>query len=190
MSVVVQDVRFEFSRIGKLNFTANGSLINYARTVVDIQEMKVFGAKEVVASLGDFSNILIPTFIAKSGSLIQSATIATNSDLTIASPTDNSALITGNGRSILFNGLRTLTINDSQSEAARTIDGRMSRVPMNIFGNQGDDTIWGGQRNDHICGGEGKDTLMGEGGDDELIGNQNMDRLFGGLVGAVSGLRG
>lgn len=63
-----------------------------------------------------------------------------------------------------------------------------SIVPLEAYGNDGDDNLIGGIGNDRLFGGPGMDRLFGNlgddrlaggDGDDELIGGEGNDRLFG-----------
>lgn len=52
-------------------------------------------------------------------------------------------------------------------------------VPVEAWGNDGNDSLNGGNAADILRGGEGNDTLIGVGGDDRLYGGDGRDVLFG-----------
>lgn len=97
---------------------------------------------------------------------------------------------------------RPLALQVRLGEGADTFDGQSSlsnRLPIQVLGEGGDDTISGsangdifdgGDGNDMISGaggkdsirgGAGDDTLFGDAGDDQLLGQDGADSLFGGI---------
>lgn len=54
-----------------------------------------------------------------------------------------------------------------------------SSIPMDAYGNSGDDKIFGGPSTDRLFGGAGNDTLDGMGGHDQLYGDDGADVLIG-----------
>jgi Ca2+-binding RTX toxin-like protein len=54
-------------------------------------------------------------------------------------------------------------------------------VPVEAWGEDGDDTLISGASNDYLDGGPGNDTLFGEVGDDTLNGEVGDDTLRGGV---------
>lgn len=51
---------------------------------------------------------------------------------------------------------------------------------VDIWGNDGNDTLWGGLGDDILRGGAGQDYLLARGGDDLLLGGDGQDTLVGG----------
>ncbi len=101
-----------------------------------------------------------------------------------------------------INGTRPLALQVRLGEGADTFDGQSSlsnRLPIQVLGEGGDDTITGtlngdildggdgddlisGDRGeDSIRGGAGNDTLSGDLGDDQLFGGDGVDSLTGGV---------
>ncbi len=71
-----------------------------------------------------------------------------------------------------LNGNDRLTIDDSKGAVA---------LPVEAFGNDGDDSLIGGGESDTLWGGRGRDLLMGGAGNDDLHGGRGEDRIFGGV---------
>ncbi len=101
-----------------------------------------------------------------------------------------------------INDTRPLALIVDLGEGADTFNGQSSfsnRLPIQVLGQGGDDTITGtangdildggdgddmisGDRGeDSIRGGAGNDTLFGDGDDDQLFGQDGADSLFGGV---------
>lgn len=59
------------------------------------------------------------------------------------------------------------------------IDGTLSAVPINAFGDIGNDTLIGGTADDSLNGEAGNDLLSGGGGNDSVIGGDGGDRVNG-----------
>ena len=100
-----------------------------------------------------------------------------------------------------INDTRPLALIVDLGEGADTFDGQSSfanRLPIQVLGQGGDDTITGSANGDildggdgddmisgdlgedSIRGGAGNDTLFGDNGDDQLLGEDGADSLFGG----------
>ena len=62
---------------------------------------------------------------------------------------------------------------------ADDIDCRASLLPVEIYGDSGDDTICGSDWSDFIAGGGGNDTIFGGNGDDAIDGGAKDDDLYG-----------
>jgi Ca2+-binding RTX toxin-like protein len=54
------------------------------------------------------------------------------------------------------------------------------RIPVQLYGGEGNDYLAGGSSADMIDGGEGTDRILGGGGADLLIGGAGHDRIYGG----------
>jgi len=54
------------------------------------------------------------------------------------------------------------------------------RIPAELYGGVGNDTLYGGQGNDIIVGGAGDDSIYGDAGRDLLIGGAGKDTIIGG----------
>lgn len=74
-------------------------------------------------------------------------------------------------------------------EGNNSIDALNSRLPVEMYGGNGNDSLKGGLNNDRLYGDEGNDSLFGDagndllsdnGGNDTLIGGEGSDSMFGG----------
>ena len=101
-----------------------------------------------------------------------------------------------------INDTRPLALQVRLGEGADTFNGQSSlsnRLPIQVLGEggndtisgtrdgdifdggDGDDVIFGDRGEDSIRGGAGNDTLFGDVGDDQLLGGDGADSLFGGV---------
>src|SRR5258705_4716215 len=77
----------------------------------------------------------------------------------------------------------SLLVKSSRIEAGDGDDwiNLWSKLPGNILGGLGDDTIVSGDGPDLLDGGDGNDHLAGKGGNDTILGCARNDALWGGL---------
>ena len=99
------------------------------------------------------------------------------------------AEVTADTITVHLGGDETFTIHHQNVENIIFGGGQSARVPQNLTGTGGDDTLSGGAGddtvsglagNDHLDGGAGSDVLDGGTGDDVLHGGSGADTLIGG----------
>jgi Ca2+-binding RTX toxin-like protein len=66
------------------------------------------------------------------------------------------------------------------SQLNDVLDGHLSQVSIELYGNKGNDTLYGGVADDYLDGGKDADTLSGGAGNDVLDGGAGADTLIGG----------
>ncbi|CAN5348690.1 hypothetical protein BH09PLA1_BH09PLA1_13920 [soil metagenome] len=85
-----------------------------------------------------------------------------------------------NGRKLgVFNVTSRIVANGFGGDDRIIADGCLN-VPVQFFGDAGNDILRGGNRNDTLDGGAGNDRLFGEAGDDLLLGGAGNDTIRGG----------
>jgi len=147
--------------------TANGVMIIYGETILDIQTRDGRSL-----TIGDFSNAIFPIahYVLPD---IDPTTIRPED-----TPTDRPGWLFGTtGHDMLSGGAGPDMIiagagNDTVSGAAGN---------DTIRGEDGNDVLRGVDGNDDLSGGAGRDTLFGDNGDDLLRGDQDNDVLFGSM---------
>lgn len=81
-----------------------------------------------------------------------------------------------------INDTRPLALIVDLGEGADTFDGQASfanRLPIQVLGQGGDDTITGSANGDILNGGDGDDMISGDLGEDSIRGGAGNDTLFG-----------
>lgn len=91
-----------------------------------------------------------------------------------------SIAVRDNGQISLFGAAQVRAVTVLGLDGDDRILCRGIRVPTELYGHDGRDTLLGGRANDVVTGGDGDDRLYGMGGDDELRDVQGHDRHFGG----------
>jgi hemolysin type calcium-binding protein len=61
-----------------------------------------------------------------------------------------------------------------------TINFATLKVPVMVWGGNGNDRVYAGSGNDTIYGDPGNDTVLGSSGNDWLVGGEGVDQVFGG----------
>jgi uncharacterized delta-60 repeat protein len=110
----------------------------------------------------------------------------------IVNGTDGNDVIRLNGKknggvTLMFNGVKLGVFNVTSRIVANggagndliVADEQMD-LPVQLFGNAGNDTLRGSGGNDNLDGGDGNDLLDGREGNDSLVGGGGMDVLRGG----------
>lgn len=75
-------------------------------------------------------------------------------------------------------GVNLIRVNGASSND--NLNGAAATVSLQLFGNNGNDTLTGGSSNDNLIGGSGNDALVGNSGNDILVGGTGADSLTGG----------
>ncbi len=73
---------------------------------------------------------------------------------------------------------RTNPIDINGDDTDNSING--GNADENIYGHGGNDTIFANEGSDYVFGGDGDDSLWGQDGDDYLVGGAGMDQVVGG----------
>lgn len=83
-----------------------------------------------------------------------------------------------------INDTRPLALQVQLGDGADTFDGQSSfsnRLPIQVLGQSGDDTISGTANGDILDGGDGNDMISGDRGEDSIRGGAGNDTMFGDL---------
>ena len=145
---------------------------------------------DIFVQNGNFGADIITDFAPGVDTLDLSASVARFSDLTITQNGADTLIDTGNGNTILLEGILASAISESDflfsvstltgTSASELING--SETSEEISGLGGHDTLNGNQGNDTISGDTGNDVIDGGDGDDVFLvnGGDGHDRINGG----------